>query len=320
MYIFSNIKLERLTRMAEILVVSVTYLLSLDELAPYLTPVEKSVLPVLHRMPVWTKSYGWSLVNAIEGTLVFADKNSVFYDAIQEPVYLIPPSFALSMRGIGTPLGLDDFSVKDKVWVEPITTDNVLAAELRGWYRPRDRRLVENEYGNRFYFDTYGAKWLAYKRCLNNANDKQLSIEELEKLLEQTHCDFEIIEHSEPIIQTRDAAKYFDTTKAAPVFVMKTEYGLVALIVSANRGRLDFRKLGHSMGFTVFKMADKDQAETATGYLIGAIPLIGHNLPCLFDSTLLDFDYIYGGTGDELHTLKILPADVIRLNEVIHQF
>ena len=66
------------------------------------------------------------------------------------------------------PLSIDDILIQDRVWVEPITTDPDLAKELRGWYRPRDRRLVENEFGHRFYLDVYGAKWLAFESCLEN--------------------------------------------------------------------------------------------------------------------------------------------------------
>jgi len=29
-------------------------------------------------------------------------------------------------------------------------------------HRPQKRRFVENEVGQRFYFDFYGAKWLAF--------------------------------------------------------------------------------------------------------------------------------------------------------------
>lgn len=55
-----------------------------------------------------------------------------------------------------------------------------------------------------------------------------------------------------------------------------------------------------------------------TGYQAGAVPLIGHNLPCVLDNDLLENDFIYGGSGDEHHTLKIAPGDVLRLNNVIH--
>ena len=39
--------------------------------------------------------------------------------------------------------------------------DAALRDELRGWYHIK-RRFVENEVGQRFYFDFYGAKWLAF--------------------------------------------------------------------------------------------------------------------------------------------------------------
>ena len=71
------------------------------------------------------------------------------------------------------------------------------------------------------------------------------------------------------------------------------------------------------LGFSRFVIADKDKVFSMLGYRTGVIPLIGHNLPCIFDDSLLDFDYIYGGSGDEYHTLKIIPKDVIRLNNVI---
>ena len=158
-----QLTLERLTHLANLLEVSVTYLLGLDEHVDYLKPVEKSILPILHRMPVWTRSYGWALVNSIEKTLVYADKSSVPFNMLQEPVYLVPPAFALSMRGIDTPLTIDEIIALEKIWVEPVTTDNILSAELRGWYHPLGARLVENEFGNRFYLDTYGVKWLAFK-------------------------------------------------------------------------------------------------------------------------------------------------------------
>ena len=167
-----QLSLERLTQLAGLLGVGVTYLLGLDERTLYVEPVSAAALPVLHRAPVWMRSRGWALVNAVAGTLVFADKSEVMFDAVQEPVYAVPPAFALGLYGKGEPLGIDSVLSLERIWVEPITADPDLAAELRGWYRPRRQRLVENEFGNRFYLDTYGAKWLAYKSCLMNLHEK----------------------------------------------------------------------------------------------------------------------------------------------------
>jgi hypothetical protein len=104
-------------------------------------------------------------VNAVNNSLVFADKSEITFSKIHEPVFTIPPAFSISLRGSGAPYGIDEVMSAKRVWVEPITIDHDLAAELRGWYQPRRQRLVENEYGNRFYQDTYGSKWLAFSGC-----------------------------------------------------------------------------------------------------------------------------------------------------------
>jgi prolyl-tRNA editing enzyme YbaK/EbsC (Cys-tRNA(Pro) deacylase) len=144
-------------------------------------------------------------------------------------------------------------------------------------------------------------------------------LQELRNFLENNNSNFEILAHNTPIISTQDAAKYFDIDKAAPTFIMDTEQGLVAFIISSKRGKVDFKAMKQSLGFSKLKMADRRKVQKMTGYATGTIPLIGHNLPCVFDDCLLDFDYIYGGSGNELHTLKIVPNDVIRLNNIIKQ-
>lgn len=143
------------------------------------------------------------------------------------------------------------------------------------------------------------------------------TIQELNVYLYSNNADFEIIENETPILSTQDAKRYFDINLAAPVLIIQSEQGLFLLIVSARRGKLDFKELGNRLGFNKFKLADRKKVEKETGYKVGAMPLIGVELPCIFDTQLLQFDYIYGGSGDELHTLKIAPKDVRRLNSVI---
>ena len=112
---------------------------------------------------------------------------------------------------------------------------------------------------------------------------------ELKAYLERNNCDFEILTHEKPIVSTLDAARYFDIGKAAPTFIMETEQGLVAFIVSSKRGRMDFKAMKRVLGFSKMKMADSGKVLEVTGYETGAIPLIGHDLPCVFDNWLLAF-------------------------------
>lgn len=141
-----------------------------------------------------------------------------------------------------------------------------------------------------------------------------MTISQLSELLIQSNADFEIIKHDKPILKAEDASRYFDISKAAPVFVIATDKGLYSLVVSAQREKIDFKSLGRRLGFNQFKLADKQAVFETTKYEVGEIPLVGLNIPCLFDKMLLDFDYIFGGTGDKYHTLKINPHNIVSLN------
>ena len=147
-----------------------------------------------------------------------------------------------------------------------------------------------------------------------------MTVKELEAFLRDNNADFELLKQDKPILSAADAAAYYPVEKAAPTFVLQTEDGLIGCLVSVNSGRLDFETLKQKFGYTKLKMADKKKIESQTGYEVGAIPLIGLGLPCLFDNALLAYDYIYGGAGDELVTLKIAPQDVMRLNKIIGTF
>lgn len=111
-----QLTLERLIEIAGLLGVGITYLLGLDEQVSYTEPTEMATLPVLHRMPVWIKSRDWALVDAIKQWLMFTDGETMPFDAIQKPIYLTPPAFAFSFRGINPPLGFDDIIIRDCVW------------------------------------------------------------------------------------------------------------------------------------------------------------------------------------------------------------
>lgn len=146
------------------------------------------------------------------------------------------------------------------------------------------------------------------------------TISELSDYLKNEGADFELTKQDAPIFSLKDAEKYFDIDSAATALIVQTEKGLMLLIASGMRGRLDFKRLGADLGLSGLKLADKKKIEKSTGYKVGAIPLIGAALPCIFDECLLKHDFIYGGSGSEMFTLKIAPEDVKRLNDVIYFF
>ena len=157
---------DKLLQIADILDFTVDYLLGRDfPQVSLIKPVDKKTLGVMHGQPVWSAAHCWMLVNIVESSFVCRNLSLIPFDEVKEPIYLIPPAMSLSLRGAGKPLGIDNITAYERIWVEPITSDTELAAELRGWYHIYNERLAQNEFGQKFYIDTYSVKWLAFSDC-----------------------------------------------------------------------------------------------------------------------------------------------------------
>lgn len=152
---------EAVIRMAELYGVTTDYLLGRDDhtVAPG-EPIPEQCLKLFHEKPVWSPVHGWLLVNAITEELITSDGERIPFSDAAGLFAMMPQSSEYS-RILGTPLPLSRLAEHSVLWVEPISTDEYLRNELRGLYHTR-RRYVENDAGNRFLFDAYGAKWLAF--------------------------------------------------------------------------------------------------------------------------------------------------------------
>ena len=154
--------IDGLENMADLYGVTTDFLLGRSDQhsASPTAPVSPASLPVFHGKPLWSKKYGWVLVNAIDHVLMLPNGQTVPFSDSQE-LYYIPPQYSEPNLPSGKPLARAEITQFDQIWLEPISPDSDLRQELRGWYQVRDR-FVQNEYGSRFYFDTYNAKWLAF--------------------------------------------------------------------------------------------------------------------------------------------------------------
>lgn len=123
-------------------------------------PIPLESLPVFHGKPVWSAEHGWLLVNAIERVLMLPNGQTIPF-ADSKELYTLSQLFSEPVLPSGKPLKLSEIRELYQIWLEPISPDSDLRDELRGWYQVHDR-FVQNEYGNRFYLATYGAKWLAF--------------------------------------------------------------------------------------------------------------------------------------------------------------
>ena len=158
--------IDSILKMAELYKVSTDYLLGnnaeKNNIQKSNEEIPRQNLRIMHGQPVWSAEYGWMLVDSINNCSVAPDEIRVPFEEIKKVYFKIsdvwegkiPTTEPISLRGL---------KEYDKVWVEPISVDIELREELRGWYSVKSE-WVENSSGNRFLFDTYGAKWFAFDR------------------------------------------------------------------------------------------------------------------------------------------------------------
>lgn len=155
--------IEGLERMADLYQVTTDYLLGRPEpvsVSPSLM-LNPSLLHVFDGRPVWSDKHGWVLINAAKQCVVCKDgREFPFADATH--LYVSPQHLTLPPLPQSDPLSRLEIQSMREVWVEPISTDQTLREELRGWYQVKDI-FVENSMGCRFRLDCYGARWLAFE-------------------------------------------------------------------------------------------------------------------------------------------------------------
>lgn len=156
--------LDNLMRMANLYGVTTDYLLGRDTgfTIEATAPVSKQALPVLHGKPVWVPQKGWALVNAADNIILFTNGEHIKFTEVDGQLMQIAERFSEPAVPYGKLLSRAELSSYEKVWIEPISKDPALRQELRGWYKLKGR-FFENDSGNRFSLDSYGAKWLAFE-------------------------------------------------------------------------------------------------------------------------------------------------------------
>ena len=154
--------IEGLEKMADLYGVTTDFLLGRTDSErsfDNMVSLNKKLLPILHEKPVWSARHGWMLVDYAKSHLIGC--NIIIPLEKAEELFIAPPTFAESSIPNSEPLLRNELQYGLQIWVEPISADSSLREELRGWYRVK-HHAIENECGNRFSLDSYGAKWLAF--------------------------------------------------------------------------------------------------------------------------------------------------------------
>ena len=156
---------EMLCKLADLYCVSTDYLLGRDEPMESIPRNEDIIatetLRALNGKPVWDENRGWGIVNGIQDYVIFMDSSKI---VLAEAMNLraMAPAYSMGYSPAAKPISHEDLGKYKTIWVKPITPDPFLQDELTGWYEVHDF-YVQNQYGTRFLFDTYGTRWLAFE-------------------------------------------------------------------------------------------------------------------------------------------------------------
>ncbi|CAH2214880.1 aminoacyl-tRNA deacylase [Tepidibacter aestuarii] len=144
-------------------------------------------------------------------------------------------------------------------------------------------------------------------------------MENIKNLLKEHGFAFELINNDKPIYTAKEGADYFKINigQTAATLIIYTDIGFYALVVSGERGGVNFKEVKHILNCKDVRLATKDEVKEVTGFSIGRIPLFGISLPYIIDTKFFRFSYIYGGTGELNVTLKVTPDALTKLNQVV---
>jgi prolyl-tRNA editing enzyme YbaK/EbsC (Cys-tRNA(Pro) deacylase) len=91
------------------------------------------------------------------------------------------------------------------------------------------------------------------------------------------------------------------------VFVMDGE---PVVVVASGRHRIDRDKVCDALDCAAGRIASSDEVRAATGFPIGGVPPIGHGLPVVFDTALMDYEVIYAAGGDGNTLFEVAPRQL----------
>ena len=142
------------------------------------------------------------------------------------------------------------------------------------------------------------------------------------KLLEQHQIPFDVIEiplseDKKPIRNLEEllTAQDRDPHSVVRSLLFKTGTGNFILLAVAGSGRADWSVLRKYLDERKLRMAEFDEVEETTGYVIGAVPPVA--LPdavrILVDDSLNDYEEVIIGSGVLGYAISLLKSDLDRV-------
>mgnify|MGYP001617498518 CR=1 FL=1 len=139
------------------------------------------------------------------------------------------------------------------------------------------------------------------------------NLKQLKQVLDAKGLSYEIIQHK-PITTVEEGLKELGIEAADGVstLIMDADGKYISIIRRDDR-KLSFKKVKKLLGVHNLKFADREKLKELTNCDIGYVSLYNEGFTPLFDETISERSFVYGGTGSPEHDLKIQPSELIKL-------
>jgi prolyl-tRNA editing enzyme YbaK/EbsC (Cys-tRNA(Pro) deacylase) len=147
----------------------------------------------------------------------------------------------------------------------------------------------------------------------------EASTERVAAFIAKHDLDAEIIATPDgvPTVETAAAALGVGVDQILKTLVFVDPNDLIVIGIASGTGRVDRAKLAAAAGTGKLKLAPATLVFDATGYAPGGVaPFdLPSEIPVVVDETAAAQREVFGGSGTDLHMMRVHMADVIRLNE-----
>ena len=119
------------------------------------------------------------------------------------------------------------------------------------------------------------------------------------------------LDRSTKTVRDAAAAVGCDEAEIAKSIVVVCD-GDPIVCVTSGAHRVDMERVALALDCAEVRPATPDEVRAATGFSVGGVPPLGHDLPVLFDESLLRHERIWAAGGDANSLFEVDPRELIR--------
>ncbi len=145
-----------------------------------------------------------------------------------------------------------------------------------------------------------------------------MKVEKLKKFLKSKGIEADFHEFSDPTISVEDSSEQLgvEPDKIVKSLVFIDQDGNPILAIVPGTKRVDEEELSKVHGSEV-RIAKAREVEEFSGYKIGEVPPIGHDLKTVMDREILNSEKVIAGGGSTHTLMELEPKDIVEVTDAV---